>query len=35
LVLAGVCISLIPSKILFIIMRRNMRKGGMDGALLG
>ncbi|MGM0431369.1 MAG: carbohydrate ABC transporter permease [Spirochaetota bacterium] len=35
LVLAGVCISLIPSLILFIIMRRNMRKGGMDGALVG
>ena len=24
-----------PSLILFIIMRRNMRKGGMDGALVG
>jgi sn-glycerol 3-phosphate transport system permease protein len=35
LVLAGVCISLIPSLILFIIMRRNMKKGGMDGALVG
>lgn len=35
LVLAGVCISLIPSLILFLIMRRNMRKGGMDGALVG
>lgn len=35
LVLAGVCISLIPSLILFIIMRRNLRKGGMDGALVG
>ena len=35
LVLAGVCISLIPSLILFIIMRRNMRRGGMDGALVG
>lgn len=35
LVLAGVCISLIPSLILFIVMRRNMRKGGMDGALVG
>lgn len=35
LVLAGVCISLIPSLILFIIMRRNMRKGGMDGSLVG
>ena len=35
LVLAGVCISLIPSMILFIIMRRNMRKGGMEGSLVG
>lgn len=35
LVLAGVCISLIPSLILFIIMRRNMSKGGIDGALVG
>ena len=35
LVLAGVCISLIPSMLLFILMRRNMRKGGMDGALVG
>ena len=35
LVLAGVCISLIPSLILFIIMRRNMRKGGMEGSLVG
>ena len=35
LVLAGVVISLIPSLIMFIIMRRNMRKGGMDGALVG
>jgi len=35
LVLAGVCISLIPSFILFIVMRRNMRKGGMEGALVG
>ncbi|PKL12790.1 MAG: carbohydrate ABC transporter permease [Spirochaetae bacterium HGW-Spirochaetae-8] len=35
LVLAGVCISLIPSLILFIIMRRNMKRGGMDGALVG
>jgi sn-glycerol 3-phosphate transport system permease protein len=35
LVLAGVCISLIPSLILFVIMRRNMKKGGMDGALVG
>ncbi|MCF0237770.1 MAG: carbohydrate ABC transporter permease [Sphaerochaetaceae bacterium] len=35
LVLAGVCISLIPSIILFFIMRRNMRKGGMEGSLVG
>lgn len=35
LVLAGVCISLIPSFILFLIMRRNMGKGGMEGALVG
>ena len=35
LVLAGVCISLIPSLILFIIMRRNMIKGGMEGSLVG
>lgn len=35
LVLAGVTISLIPSLILFVIMRRNMRKGGTDGALIG
>lgn len=35
LVLAGVTLSLIPSFILFIIMRRNMRKGGTDGALVG
>lgn len=35
LVLAGVCISLIPSLMLFILMRRNLRKGGMDGALVG
>ena len=35
LVLAGVVISLIPSFILFVVMRRNMRKGGMDGALVG
>ena len=35
LVLAGVCISMIPSLILFIVMRRNMRKGGMEGALVG
>lgn len=35
LVLAGVTISLIPSFILFMIMRRNMNKGGTDGALVG
>lgn len=35
LVLAGVTISLIPSFILFIVMRHNMNKGGTDGALVG
>lgn len=35
LVMAGVCISLIPSLILFIVMRRNMKKGGLDGSLVG
>ena len=35
LVMAGVCISLIPSIILFIIMRRNMKKGGLHGSLVG
>lgn len=35
LVLAGVTISLIPSFILFMVMRRNMTKGGTDGALVG
>lgn len=35
LVMAGVCISLIPSLILFIMMRRNMKKGGLDGSLVG
>lgn len=35
LVLAGVTISLIPSFIMFMIMRRNMMKGGTDGALVG
>lgn len=35
LVLAGVTLSLIPSFILFLIMRRNMSKGGTDGALVG
>lgn len=35
LVLAGTAISLIPSFLLFIVMRRSMRKSGMDGALEG
>lgn len=35
LVLAGVTLSLIPSFILFLVMRRNMNKGGTDGALVG
>ncbi len=35
LVLAGVTISLIPSFILFMVMRRGMNKGGTDGALVG
>ena len=35
LVLAGTTISLIPSFLLFILMRRNMRKGGVDGAMVG
>lgn len=35
LVLAGVTISLIPSFILFMVMRHNMNKGGTDGALVG
>lgn len=35
LVLAGVCISLIPSLILFFAMRRSMRRGGMEGSLVG
>ena len=35
LVMAGVCISLIPSLILFIVMRRNMKMGGLDGSLVG
>ena len=35
LVMAGVWISLIPSLILFIVMRRNMKKGGLDGSLVG
>ena len=35
LVLAGVTLSLIPSMLLFIIMRRSMRKGGTEGSLVG
>ena len=35
LVMAGVCISLLPSLVLFMIMRRNMKKGGLDGSLVG
>lgn len=35
LVLAGVTISLIPSFVLFLIMRKNMAKGDTDGALVG
>ena len=35
LVMAGVCISLIPSLILFVVMRRNMKKGGLAGSLVG
>ena len=35
LVMAGVCSSLIPSLILFVVMRRNMKKGGLDGSLVG
>ena len=35
LVMAGVCISLIRSLILFVVMRRNMKKGGLDGSLVG
>ena len=35
LVLAGVTISLIPSFILFMVMRCGMNKGGTDGALVG
>ena len=35
LVMAGVCICLIPSVILFVVMRRNMKKGGLDGSLVG
>lgn len=35
LVMAGTLISLIPSFLLFLIMRRSQNKGGMDGALVG
>lgn len=35
LVMAGVVISLIPSIILFLIMRRFLRKGGLEGSLVG
>ena len=35
LVMAGVVISLIPSIILFLIMRRSLRKGGLEGSLVG
>lgn len=35
LVLAGVTISLVPSFVLFLIMRRNMGKADTDGALVG
>lgn len=35
LVLAGVCISLIPSLILFFIMRRSMRSPEENGAIVG
>lgn len=35
LVLAGVAISLVPSFLMFLIMRRNMAKGGTEGALVG
>lgn len=35
LVLAGVCISLIPSLIFFILMRKNMVKYNSEGALVG
>lgn len=35
LVLAGVTISLVPSFIMFMIMRRSMNKGGTEGALVG
>ena len=35
LVMAGVVISLMPSIILFLIMRRSLRKGGLEGSLVG
>ena len=35
LVMAGVVISLIPSIILFLVMRRALRKGGLEGSLVG
>ena len=35
LVMAGVVISLIPSIILFLIMRRSLRKCGLEGSLVG
>ena len=35
LVMAGVVISLIPSIILFLLMRRSLRKGGLEGSLVG
>ena len=35
LVMAGVVISLIPSLILFLIMMRSLRKGGLEGSLVG
>ena len=35
LVLAGVTISLLPSFVLFLIMRLNMAKGDTEGALVG
>ncbi len=35
LVMAGVVISLIPSIILFLVMRRSLRRGGLEGSLVG
>ena len=35
LVMAGVVISLIPSIILFLVTRRSLRKGGLEGSLVG